>query len=123
MTRNPSGLLVPNSLEVADGLIADMRAVLSQQTAVPPDLTLIIARHVSSRRPVFVRQFFESGLQGVNSVQIRTFDPGTAELAVQFAGKSTVVTNDLTTQQFTGFCMKPISATPNRIDIQAVVEK
>ena len=51
------------------------------------------------------------------------FAQGSAELAVDFAGKSTAVAEDLANRKFAGFRLEPISVTPNRIDIQAVVEK
>ena len=109
--------------EVADGLIADMRAAVSRPAAAPRDLTLVIAGLVSYRHLAFIRQFLESGLPGVKGVQVRQFAQGTAELAVQFAGKSTVVADDLASRKFTGFRLEPISVTPNRIDLQAVLEK
>jgi hypothetical protein len=61
--------------EVADGLIADMRATLSRQTAAPRDLTLDIAGLVSYRFLAFIRQFLESRLPGVEFAG-RTGHPG-----------------------------------------------
>jgi hypothetical protein len=108
--------------EVADGLIADMRAALSPQTAAR-ELTLVIAGLVSYRHLAFIRQFLETGLPGVRGVQVRQFAQGTAELGVQYAGKSTAVADDLASRRFTGFRLEPISVTQNRIDLQAVLEK
>lgn len=111
------------SLEVAEGLIAELQAAWSRRAQGPADLTLVIAGLVSYRHLMAVRQFLETGLKGVKAVQVRQFAQGTAELGVQFAGPATAVADDLARRKFTGFRLEPISVTPNRLDLQAVIEQ
>jgi len=112
------------SREVADGMVADLRAAWSRQAMrSTQSLTLMIAGLVSYRHLTAVKQYLETGLPGVSGVDVRQFAQGSAELAVDFAGKSTAIAEDLANRKFTGFRLEPISVTPNRIDIQAVVDK
>jgi hypothetical protein len=111
------------SREVTDALVADLQMMSIRQAALPRELTLVIAGLVSYRHLAAVRQFLETGLAGVKMVQVRQFAQGTAELGVEFAGKSTAVADDLANRKFTGFRLEPISVTPNRVDLQAVLDR
>lgn len=112
------------SQEVATGLIADLQAAWQARAAGgTQSLTLTIAGLVSYRHLTAVKQYLESGLPGVKGVDVRQFAQGSAELGLDYAGKSAAVAEHLANRKFTGFRLKPISVTPNRIDIQAVLEK
>ncbi len=112
------------SREVADGLIAD---ILANWTPPGPgraqQITLIISGLVSYRHLAFVQSFLEREVQGVKAVQLRQFTQGTAELALDFAGRSSLIAGELASRKFTGFRLEPTDVTPNKLEIRAVLEK
>ncbi len=112
------------SAEVADGLSAALLGELAKRhSAAPAQLTLMISGLVSYRHLAFVQQFLENGVKGVKAVHVRQFAEGSAELGLDYAGKSQVIARDLANQKFTGFRLEPTSVTPNRLDIRAVLER
>lgn len=105
-------------------MIADLRAAATRQAMTrTQSLTVMISGPVSYRHLTAIKQYLETGLPGVQGVDVRQFAQGSAELALDFSGKSTAVAEDLANRKFTGFRLEPISVTPNRIDIQAVLDK
>lgn len=86
-------------------------------------ITMTISGLVSYRHLAFIQQFLESRVQGVTGVNMRQFAQGSAELTVNYAGKSNLIAAQLANEKFTGFRLEPISVTPNRLDIRAVLER
>ena len=84
---------------------------------------MTISGLVSYRHLAFIQQFLEREVQGVSAVHMLQFANGSAELALDFAGKSSLIAERLANQKFTGFRLEPTSVTPNRLDIRAVLEK
>jgi hypothetical protein len=111
------------SREVADGLIADLREVWKGGTSGTQQLTLIISGLVSYRHLAFVQSFLEREVQGVKAVQLRQFTQGTAEIALEYAGQSSLIAGQLANQKFTGFRLEPTDVTPNRLEVRAVLDR
>jgi hypothetical protein len=113
------------SEEVADGLVMALlqESAKQQVGGRPQEITVIITGLVSYRHLSFVQQFLESNVQGVKGVNMRQFAQGTAELTLDYMGKSSLIARDLASQKFTGFRLEPVSVTPNRLDIRAVIER
>jgi hypothetical protein len=86
-------------------------------------ITLIISGLVSYRHLSAVKTFLEKDLQGVKAVHQRNFTQGTAELQLDYAGKSGLIADELATKQFTGFRLEPTNVTPNRLDVRAIIER
>jgi len=87
------------------------------------EITLVISGLVSYRHLAAVKKFLESDLQGVKAVHQRNFTQGTAELQLYYAGKTSVIADELSNKQFTGFRLEPTNVTPNRLDVRAVIER
>ncbi|HEY2988781.1 MAG TPA: hypothetical protein VGL11_13705 [Candidatus Binatia bacterium] len=111
--------------EIADALVSALLADSYKRQAGrgTRQITLLISGLVSYRHLAFIQQFLEQGVQGVKDVQMRQFAQGSAELTVDYAGGSNVIAAQLANQKFTGFRLEPISVTPNRLDVRAVLEK
>jgi hypothetical protein len=87
------------------------------------EVTLIISGLVSYRHLSAVKSFLENDLQGVKAVHQRSFTQGTAELMLDFAGKTSLIADELAHKQFTGFRLEPTNVTPNRLDVRAVLDR
>ncbi|MBI2903053.1 MAG: flagellar assembly protein T N-terminal domain-containing protein [Candidatus Methylomirabilis oxyfera] len=87
------------------------------------EITLIISGLVSYRHLSAVKTFLEKGLQGVKAVHQRNFTQGTAELQLDYAGKTSLIADELSNKQFTGFRLEPTNVTPNRLDVRAVIDR
>jgi hypothetical protein len=112
------------SREVADLLIADILAAWKREVyGRAQEITVVISGLVSFRHLTAVRKVLESGLEGVKGVHVRQFAEGTAELGLDYAGKSTRIAEELAERTFTGFRLEPTSVTPNRLDVRAIVER
>lgn len=85
------------------------------------EITLIISGLVSYRHLAAVKKFLESDLQGVKAVHQRSFTQGTAELLLDYGGKTSFIADELANKQFTGFRLEPTNVTPNRLDVRAVI--
>ncbi|MBI4381152.1 MAG: flagellar assembly protein T N-terminal domain-containing protein [candidate division NC10 bacterium] len=85
------------------------------------EITLVISGLVSYRHLAAVKKFLEGDLQGVKAVHQRNFTQGTAELQLDYAGKTSVIADELSTKQFTGFRLEPTNVTPNRLDVRAII--
>jgi hypothetical protein len=44
-------------------------------------------------------------------------------LLLNYAGKSSLVADELANKRFTGFRLEPTNVTPNRVDVQAIIER
>jgi hypothetical protein len=86
-------------------------------------ITLIISGLVSYRHLSAVKTFLEKDLQGVKAVHQRNFTQGTAELMLDYGGKTSFVADELANKRFTGFRLEPTNVTPNRVDVQAIIER
>jgi hypothetical protein len=107
---------------VADALIAS----ISGQDASAggrQQITLVISGLVSYRHLMAVRSYLEGGLKGVQGVQQHQFAQGTAELSLGYAGTAQRIADQLALEKFTGFRLEPINVSPNRVDLQAVLDK
>jgi hypothetical protein len=78
---------------------------------------------VSYRHLAAVKKFLESDLQGVKAVHQRNFTQGTAELQLDYAGKSGLIADELANKQFIGFRLEPTNVTPNRLDVRAIIDR
>ena len=87
------------------------------------EITLVISGLVSYRHLSAVKKFLESDLQGVKAVHQRNFTQGTAELLLDYGGKSSFIADELANKRFTGFRLEPTNVTPNRLDVRAVLQK
>jgi len=87
------------------------------------EITLIISGLVSYRHLSAVKSFLEKDLQGVKAVHQRNFTQGTAELQLDFAGKTSLIADELSSKRFTGFRLEPTNVTPNRLDVRAVIDR
>ncbi len=112
------------SREVADGLIAEILQTVGRDGAGrAQQITLIISGLVSYRHLAFVQGFLEREVQGVTAVQLRQFTQGTAEIALDYAGRSSLIAGQLANQKFTGFRLEPTDVTPNRLEVRAVLDR
>jgi hypothetical protein len=87
------------------------------------EVTLVVSGLVSYRHLSAVKKFLESDLQGVKAVHQRSFTHGTAELSLDYGGKTSFVADELANKRFTGFRLEPSNVTPNRVDVQAIIER
>lgn len=87
------------------------------------EITLVISGLVSYRHLSAVKKFLESDLQGVKAVHQRSFTQGTAELLLDYGGKTSFVADELANKRFVGFRLEPTNVTPNRLDVRAVIDK
>ena len=87
------------------------------------EITLVISGLVSYRHLSAVKKFLESDLQGVKAVHQRSFTQGTAELLLDYGGKTSFVADELANKRFVGFRLEPTNVTPNRLDVRAVIER
>ena len=87
------------------------------------EITLIISGLVSYRHLSAVKNFLEHDLQGIKAVHQRNFTQGTAELSLDYGGKTSFVADELANKQFTGFRLEPTNVTPNRLDVRAIIER
>jgi len=87
------------------------------------EITLVISGLVSYRHLAAVKKFLENDLQGVKAVHQRNFTQGTAELQLDYAGKTSLIADELSNKQFTGFRLEPTNVTPNRLDVRAIIDR
>ncbi|MFH0788505.1 MAG: flagellar assembly protein T N-terminal domain-containing protein [Pseudomonadota bacterium] len=87
------------------------------------EITLVVTRLVSYRHLSAIKTFLEKGLQGVRAVHQRSFIAGSAELMLDYGGKSSHIADELANRKFTGFRLEPTNVTPSRVDVKAVLEK
>jgi len=110
--------------EVADGLIGDIVNTWKREVyGRSQQITLIIAGLSSYRHLTAIKKFLESDLQGVKAVHQRSFTQNLAELALDYAGKSSLIADELVNKKFSGFRLEPTNVTPNRLDLQVVLER
>ncbi len=87
------------------------------------EITLIISGLISYRHLSAVKAFLENDLQGVKAVNQRNFTQGTAEILLDYAGKTSLIADELANKQFTGFRLEPTNVTSNRLDVRAIIER
>ena len=86
------------------------------------EITLMISGLVSYRHLSAIKLFLEKETQGIRAVHQKSYLGGTAELMIDYGGKSSNIADALANQSFTGFRLEPTNVTPNRIDIKAIIE-
>jgi hypothetical protein len=113
------------SEEIADSFVAALvrEVAKSELSGQSQEITLMISGLVSYRHLAFVQQFLEGSVKGVKAVHVRQFAEGSAELGLDYSGRSQAIARDLANQKFTGFRLEPVSVTRNRLDIRAVLER
>jgi hypothetical protein len=111
--------------EIAEAFTSALLATSVNREApgVPQQITLSITGLVSYRHLSFIQQFLQTSVQGVKTVQMRQFTQGTAELGLDYAGRTDMIAAQLANQAFTGFRLEPTSVTPNRLDVRAILER
>jgi hypothetical protein len=110
--------------QMANPLIADILAQWrSEAYGRSKEITLVITSLVSYRHLSSIKTFLEKGMQGIRAVHQRSFLAGTAELMVDYGGKSSNIADELANRKFTGFRLEPTNVTPSRVDVKAVLEK
>lgn len=87
------------------------------------EITLVISGLMSYQDLSVIKRFLESGLQGVKAVHQRRFFQGTAELLLDYGGKSSLIADELANKQFAGFRLEPTTVTPNRLDVRTIFER
>jgi len=112
------------SREVGDALIGDIVNTWKREVyGRSQQLTLVISGLSSYRHLTAIKKFLESDLQGVKAVHQRSFTQNLAELALDYAGKSSLIADELVNKKFTGFRLEPTNVTPSRLDVQVVLER
>lgn len=112
------------SEKLSDAMVNDILATWKRDVyGRSQEVTLIISGLVSYRHLSAVKSFLENDMQGVKAVHQRNFTQGTAELMLDFAGKTSLIADELATKQFTGFRLEPTNVTPNRLDVRAVIDR
>jgi hypothetical protein len=87
------------------------------------EVTLVITSLVSYRHLSAIKTFLEKEMQGIRSINQRSFIAGNAELMVDYGGKASNIADELANRKFTGFRLEPTNVTPSRVDVKAVLEK
>ncbi|OQX17818.1 MAG: hypothetical protein BWK76_09440 [Desulfobulbaceae bacterium A2] len=87
------------------------------------EITLMISGLVSYRHLAAIKTFLEKEMQGVRAVHQRSFTAGTAELMLDYGGKSSHIADELANRKFTGFRLEPTNVTPSQVDVQAVLAR
>jgi len=109
---------------MADPMINDILAQWrSEIYGRSREVTLVITSLVSYRHLSAVKTFLEKEMQGVRSINQRSFIAGNAELMIDYGGKSSNIADELANRKFTGFRLEPTNVTPSRVDVKAVLEK
>ena len=62
-------------------------------------------------------------MQGVKAVHQRSYLAGSAELMLDYGGKSSNIADELANRKFTGFRLEPVNVTPHRLDVKIVLNK
>jgi hypothetical protein len=87
------------------------------------EITLMISGLVSYRHLAAIKRFLEKEMQGVRSINQRSFMGGNAELMLDYGGKSSNIADELASRRFTGFRLEPTNVTPNRLDVKVILDK
>jgi hypothetical protein len=118
-------LAIKQAMErMTDPLVNDILAQWrSEAYGRSKEITLMITSLVSYRHLSAIKSFLEKGMQGIKAVHQRSFLAGTAELMLDYGGKSSNIADELANRKFTGFRLEPTNVTPSRVDVKAVLEK
>jgi hypothetical protein len=112
------------SEKLSDAVINDVLSSWKKEVyGRSQQITLMISGLVSYRHLSAVKRFLESDLQGVKAVHQRHFTQGTAELLLDYAGKTSLIADELANKQFTGFRLEPTNVTTNRLDVRAIIDR
>ncbi len=112
------------SKNLANNLIQDVQQNWRGETyGRSRQVTIALTGLVSYRHLMAVMDFLKKEMQGVKEVHQRSFIIGSAELMVDYTGKANHIAQELSLRKFTGFRLEPLTVTPNRLDVKAVLEK
>ncbi len=112
------------SEKLANALIQDIVKQWSSEVyGRSQEITVMISGLVSYRHLSAIKLFLEKETQGVRAVHQKSYLGGTAELMIDYGGKSSNIADALANQSFTGFRLEPTNVTPNRIDLKAVLDQ
>ncbi len=110
--------------KVAQLLIAD---ILNQWASESYDrkrqITVMLSGLVSYRHLMAIKDFLQKEMAGVKAVHQRSFLAGSAELALDYSGKSSDIADDLATRKFKGFRLEPLQVTSNQLDLKVVLDR
>jgi hypothetical protein len=110
------------SEKLSDALIKDILDSWKKEVyGRSQEITLVISGLVSYQDLTAVKKFLENDLQGVKAVHQRNFTQGTAELQLDYGGKTSFIADELASKRFTGFRLEPINVTANRLDLRVVI--
>lgn len=112
------------SERLADALIKDILAKWRSETyGRTRQIAVVITGLVSYRHLTAVKKFLEREMQGVKAVHQRSYLSGSAELMLDYGGKSSNIADELANRKFTGFRLEPVNVTPHRLDVKVVLDK
>ncbi len=87
------------------------------------EVTLLISGLTSYRHLTVIKRFLEKETQGVRAVHQKSYTGGTAELTLDYGGKSSNIADNLASREFHGFYLEPTNVTPNRVDVKVVLDQ
>lgn len=76
----------------------------------------------SYRHLDFVVTRLETQIEGVESVKLKNFTTGVAELALRYRGELKLLAGQLAREAFLGFRLEPTHVASNRIDIKVILD-
>ena len=111
------------SEKLADDLMQDIiRQWKGEVYGRSQEITLMISGLTSYRHLTTIKKFLEKETQGVRAVHQKSFAGGTAELTLDYGGKSSNIADNLANREFHGFRLDPTNVTPNRVDVKVVLQ-
>ncbi len=87
------------------------------------EVTITLSGLVSYRHLVAIKTFLQKEMQGVKGVHQRSFLAGSAELSLDYSGKSSNIADELANRKFQGFRIEPLQVTLNQLDLKIVINK
>ncbi|WP_158269597.1 flagellar assembly protein T N-terminal domain-containing protein [Desulfonatronum sp. SC1] len=105
--------------QAGDAMIRDIASLWQTETYGRTRLvTVMISNLHSYRHLVAIKNFFEKEMQGVRAVHQRSYIHNTAELALDYSGRSSNIADELAIRDFTDFVLEPTNVTPTRVDFR-----
>jgi hypothetical protein len=108
--------------QLADQVIDDILTQWEQEVYVAQEIQVVISGLASHRQLQEIKGHLTGALPGVKAVHERSFTKGTAELGLDFGGKTGEIADTLFRRRFSGFRLEPTNVTPNRVELRVVVE-
>jgi len=112
------------SSRLADSLIQDIKKSNDPaRTKGQNQINVVITGLVSYRHLIAIKGFLEKSLAGVKAVHQQSYTAGTAQLVIDYAGKSSQIADTIANAKFNGFRIEPENVTPSQLDLRAVLNK